>query len=197
MPEDKDLFIFKIKLEDCLILLVLALGVSSTFFSNKDRLGLALILLFAATAMYFIASTYARRQGGGKAVGFTRALNAFVSGLLFTVAPCIFFYHWRYNNIFESLVLIVFMLAGIIRIAAFDNFGARGDAQKFYFIGMPVFWSPVIVAAAYAAGHYFDRELVYAVLDVVLPVFSFLMLLNVEMKFLHKPIAWITKKTGK
>ncbi|HRU40175.1 MAG TPA: hypothetical protein P5511_09875, partial [Candidatus Goldiibacteriota bacterium] len=68
------LLIFELKTEDYLILAVLALGVASTFFSNKEILVPALLLLVLATLMYLFASTYARRAGGGNARGFTRSL---------------------------------------------------------------------------------------------------------------------------
>ena len=149
MAAKKKLFIIDLKLEDYLILCVMALGVVSTFFSNKEILGAALAFLFAATIMYFIASTYARRVGGGDAQGFTRALNSFVSGMLFLVAPCIFFYHWGFNGPFHSGILLVFMLCGIFRISAFNYFGSLKDAHRYYYVGLPVFWSPAVVLVFY------------------------------------------------
>jgi CDP-diacylglycerol--serine O-phosphatidyltransferase len=193
MKKKKHLLIFDLKLEDYLILAVLALGVLSTFYSNKEIMGVALVFLILATVMYLIASTYARRVGGGNAVGFTRALNSFVSGLLFLVAPSIFFYHWGYNGPFQSAVLLVFILCGIFRISAFNYFGSRQDAHKYYYVGMPVFWSPVIVLAAYILGKFIDAGIVHALVSVSFAVFSALMLVNVEIKFLHKPASWIKK----
>jgi phosphatidylserine synthase len=197
MAEKKDIFIVRLKLEDVLILLVFTFGVLSTYFSNRDSLNAALAALFAATILYFIASTYARRKGGGSAIGFTRALNGFVSGLVFLVAPCIFMYHWHYNGIFESFVLFVFMLCGIVRIAAFEYFGTREDYNNYYYTGMPVFWSPVIVTVFYIASHFIGRPVINPVLSAALILFSFLMVLNTEMKFVHKPKAWSVKNENK
>lgn len=193
MTGKKKLLIFELRLEDFLILAVLALGVTSTFFSNKEILTPALIALFSATIMYFIASTYARRIGGGNALGFTRALNSFVSGLVFLVAPCIFFYHWGYNGVYQSVSLLVFMLCGIFRISAFNYFGSRQDAHKFYYVGMPVFWSPALVLVFYTAGKYINPGLTHALLFAAIVIFSVLMLVNVEIKCLHKPMSWIKK----
>jgi phosphatidylserine synthase len=193
MTGKKKLLIFELKLEDCLILCVLALGVTSTFFSNKEILAPALTALFAATVMYLIASTYARRIGGGNALGFTRALNSFVSGLVFLVAPCIFFYHWGYNGVFHSVTLLVFMLCGIFRISAFNYFGSRQDAHKYYYVGMPVFWSPVVVLVVFILEKIAGPGTAYPALSAGLIVFSFLMLLNMDIKYLHKPISWIRK----
>ena len=193
MSGKKKLLILELKLEDYLILCVLALGVVSTFFSNKEILNVALVSLFAATAMYFIASTYARRVGGGNALGFTRALNSFVSGLLFLVAPCIFLYHWGFNGVFHSVVILVFMICGIFRISAFNYFGSRQDAHKYYYVGMPVFWSPVVVLIAFVLGKAFGTVITYPILSVALILFSFLMLLNMDIKYLHKPMSWVKK----
>jgi len=197
MPEKKDLFIVRLKLEDLLILLEFTAGVLSTYCSNRDDLNKALAALIAATVLYFIASTYARRKGGGAATGFTRALNGFVSGLVFLVAPSIFMYHWHYNGIFESVVLFVFMLCGIVRIAAFEYFGTREDCFKYYYTGMPVFWSPLIVAVFYAASNYTGRTAINTALSAILILFSFLMVLNADIKFLHKPKAWVVKNENK
>lgn len=197
MPEKKDLFIVRLKPVDAMILLVFAAGVLSTYNSNRDNLNIALAALFAATFLYFISSTYARRLGGGTAVGFTRSLNAFVSGLVFLVAPAIFMYHWKYNGVPESAVLMVFMLAGIVRIAAFEYFGTREDIYNFYYTGMPVFWAPVIVAVFYGASFLISRPVINIALSAALILFSFLMLLNVEIKFLHKPRSWAVKNENK
>lgn len=190
----KNLLILDLKYEDYLILAVLALGVVSTFYSNKEKLEIALAALFAATAMYFIASTYARRQGGGSAKGFTRALNSFISGMVFLVAPCIFFYHWGYNGAWQSAVLLIFMLCGIFRISAFNYFGSLADAHKYYYVGMPVFWSPAMVLVAFLLGKVINNaDVIHAFLSAALLAFSFLMLLNVDIKYLHKPIEWVKK----
>ena len=195
MKYGKKLFIIELKYEDYLILSVLALGVVSTFFSNKGMLNAALAALFASTLMYFIASTYARRAGGGNAQGFTRALNSFVSGLVFLVAPCIFFYHWGYNGLSHSFFLLVFMLCGIFRISAFNYFGSRKDAHKYYYVGLPVFWSPAVVLVFFAAEKFTGTGLAYPLLSVVITVFSALMLINMDMKYVHKPMSWV--KRGK
>ncbi|HDT15084.1 MAG TPA: hypothetical protein ENN55_02630 [Firmicutes bacterium] len=195
--ESKPFFIVNLTLADIMILMVLAFGTMSTFNSNRENLDLALLFLFAASAMYLIASTYARRAGGGRAKGFTRALNAFVSGLVFLVAPCIFFYHWQYNSNFASGVMLVFILSGILRIAAFDDIGSRGDAAKFYYTGMPVFWSPVIVAVFYLFSFGMGADIINGMLSLTLIIFSFLMLVNRDFKYLHKPIAWSKVKKKK
>jgi len=193
MAGKKKLLIIELKPEDCLVLCVLALGVVSTFFANKGMLIPALAMLFCATIMYFIASTYARRVGGGNAQGFTRALNSFVSGMLFLVAPCIFFYHWGYNGLFNSAFLLVFMICGIFRISAFNYFGSRQDAHKYYYVGLPVFWSPAVVLVFFILEKFTGPAVAYPLLSVTLAVFSFLMLLNLDMKYLHKPISWVKK----
>jgi phosphatidylserine synthase len=197
MAEKKDLFIVRLKFADLLILMVFAIGVLSTYNSNRNQLNAALAALFAATILYFIASTYARHIGGGAAVGFTRALNGFVSGMVFLVAPCIFMYHWHYNGIFESAVLMVFMLAGIVRIAAFEHFGTREDVYEYYYTGMPVFWSPAITAVFYVASKYISRTVIHPALSATLLIFSFLMVLNTDLKFLHKPRSWAAKNENK
>jgi phosphatidylserine synthase len=190
LEKEKNLLILELKLEDLLILCVLALGVVSTFFANKEILNVSLAALFAATAMYFVASTYARRAGGGNAKGFTRALNSFVSGMVFLVAPCIFFYHWGYNGVFHSFFLLVFMLCGIFRISAFNYFGSRKDAHKYYYVGLPVFWSPALVLVFYFAAKLLGPEAAFPLLSAALVLFSFFMLINMDFKFLHKPISW-------
>jgi phosphatidylserine synthase len=190
MTGNKKLLIIELKLEDYLVLCVLAIGVVSTFFANKGMLNVALAALFAATLMYFIASTYARRAGGGNSRGFTRALNSFVSGMLFLVAPCIFFYHWGYNGPFNSVFLLIFMICGIFRISAFNYFGSRKDAHKYYYVGLPVFWSPAVVLLFYVMERFTGTGAAYPLLSVVLAVFSVLMLVNVEFKYLHKPKSW-------
>jgi phosphatidylserine synthase len=193
MKNKKNFLIFELKPEDILILAVLALGVLSTFNANKEIMGAALIFLILATIMYFIASTYARRAGGGNTLGFTRALNSFVSGLVFLVAPCIFFYHWGYNGVWQSVILLVFMLCGIFRISAFNYFGSLADAHKYYYVGMPVFWSPVAVLIAYVLGKYMNMSVVHLLVSAAMLAFSALMLINVEIKWMHKPMAWIKK----
>jgi phosphatidylserine synthase len=193
MTGNKKLLIIELRLEDYLILCVLALGVVSTFFANKGMLKIALAALFAATAMYFIASTYARKAGGGSAKGFTRALNSFISGMVFLVAPCIFFYHWGYNGPSHSVFLLAFMICGIFRISAFDYFGSRQDAHKYYYVGLPVFWSPAVVLVFFVMEKFIGTGAAYPLLSAVLTAFSVLMLVNMEFKYLHKPKSWIRK----
>ena len=106
-------------------------------------------------------------------------------------------YHWHYNGVTESAVLLIFMTAGIIRIAAFEYFGTREDVYKYYYVGMPVFWSPAIVAVFYAASFYMGRAMIHPALSITLLLFAFLMLLNTDLKFLHKPRSWSDKNENK
>ncbi|MFW6210719.1 MAG: hypothetical protein ACOC4H_01220, partial [bacterium] len=132
----------------------------------------------------------------GKMKGFTRALKAFVSGMVFLVAPCIFFYHWQYNSNLASGVMLFFVLCGILRIAAFDDLASRSGTGGAYYRGMPVFWSPVLVAVFYLLSFGEGSDIINGMLSLSLIIFSFLMLVNRDLKLLHNPAVWL-KKTKK
>jgi len=196
MAEKKDFFIVRPGPADLPILAVFILGLSSAFFSNRSSLNMALIMLVAAMVLYYISGIFIKSRNG-YASGFTRALDSFIIGLVFLASPCIFMYHWQYNGVLETIVLTVFMISGILRIAFFGDSGEGRECSRYDRIGMPVFWSPVIPAAAYLAANYVSRAIINIALSIMFLLFSSLMLLNTEIKFLYIPLISPSKKTHK
>lgn len=194
MTKRKNILIVKLNPEDLLLLTVLAIGIVSTYNSNKNNLNIAITALNAAMLFYFFTCRYIRKISGGSAPEFTRTLNDFVSGLVFLVGPAIFMYHWNYNGIFESAALLCFIISGIFRTAALTYHNSGKERLKYAQVGMPLFWTPFFLAIFYIASNVIPRPFIDPALSVGLILYSFLMVANVEMKFFHNPFGYFRKK---
>lgn len=117
MPESVR-FSTLIKAPDLITLLSLAFGVSSIFFASNQNFMIA--ALFLAAAFIFdgidgLMANLIKRKGR-----FGSELDSLADAISFGAAPGLFGYFLGLKDFSSSLLLIIFILASILRLARFN-----------------------------------------------------------------------------
>jgi CDP-diacylglycerol---serine O-phosphatidyltransferase len=185
-------FLIELRRADYFLLAALAGGVISAFFSNQEKLSLALAFLLLAMMVSFMAEKEAHRRE--EVHRFTAMLEGLVKAMIFLVAPGIFLYHWQFRGPFEEAMIILFILSGILRISATQHLNNAGHFEiKGRDRGMPVYAPSFLIIFFYLISPYISLRILNPVFAVSLGVFSVLMLTNLKMPFLHaiRRTSWV------
>ncbi len=175
---DKNRFIVQLNWVDYLTLSGVLWSSLSIALSLSGHFAFALSLLFVAMLVDAFDGILARKYGLEREFG--RYLDSFVDVLDYLVAPAIFLYCWGFSGILDSMILMFFVICGIIRLSVFNQVGNLKEANndKLSYWGMPVFWSIFIIAAAYLLALLVNQVIVFALLAVILVIYSILMIYN-------------------
>ncbi len=177
-------FLVELRRADWYLLGALAFGVVSAFFSNQEKLSLALGFLLLAIMVSFMAEKEAHRRE--EVHRFTAMLEGLVKAMIFLVAPGIFLYHWHFRGPLEEAMIILFILSGILRISATQHLNNAGHFETTgRDRGMPVFAPSFLIIFFYLISPYISIKILNPVFAVSLGAFSILMLTNLKMPFLH------------
>lgn len=133
----------------------------------------AVSLLFLAMIADAVDGMLARKWGLER--NFGRYLDGFMDVLIYLVTPALVMYQWGFNGIYGAFI-IAFVAAGCTRLAVFNEIGNIEEEGSLSYLGMPVFWSVLILAVSMISSLLIPIELSRVLLAIALSVFSFLMI---------------------
>ena len=142
----------------------------------KGLFTLAIAMLFLSMLIDALDGMLARKFKLER--DFGRYLDSFSDVLQYLVAPALLLYQWGFNNLIYTALLILFVIAGIIRLSIFNAIGNIKDDNNLHYLGMPVFWATFIISGAYLLSFELSRSLVFLLLSVALILYSIAMIYN-------------------
>ena len=145
-----------VKLPDFITLSCIACGMLSIFLASQQYFTWAAILLIAAAISDWLDGQVAaliRRKGR-----FGAELDSLADAVNFAVAPALFGYFLGLKEVFSMVVLILFTIASIARLARFNVIPKTTD----YFIGLPTTYNSYALALLYFIISHTDLPWIYA-----------------------------------
>jgi CDP-diacylglycerol--serine O-phosphatidyltransferase len=155
-----------LNLQDLCTLLNAACGVLATFCAIGGQFFWAVLLLLGAVVCDYLDGKIGRWLGTPHAFG--RELDSLADVVGFGVAPAVFAYTYAAPHGWRTLVLVLFVLCGILRLARFNVVNLSGE-----YIGMPITWNGVIVPLSYFFGlptKYYDIIFMLSSLLMISPL---------------------------
>ena len=140
-------WIIRLNRVDLITLSSVPLTLLALFFTLQQELLTALALLFLAMTADALDGLLARRWGLTREFG--RYLDGFMDVLIYLVSPALILLQWGFDGAY-AVALVTMVAAGCIRLSVFNQTGniedaSKGSARPAY-LGMPVFWSLLIIA---------------------------------------------------
>ncbi|OUS04679.1 hypothetical protein A9Q81_06035 [Gammaproteobacteria bacterium 42_54_T18] len=169
-------FIVQLNLVDLVTLTGVLLIAGVIALTLAEQFEYALGLLYLALLADGIDGPLARKYGTTREFG--RYLDGFVDVFDYLVAPTLFLYVWGFDAWYQCLIMVLFVICGIIRLAVFNEEGNIEDEGGLGYLGMPVFWSSLCLGLVYLISFVIGKTAVFWLLTVVLPVYSVLMVYN-------------------
>lgn len=166
-------FIVSLNRVDCITLTSVFTTYLAALFALEGKIYFAMSLLFLAMIADAIDGMLARKLGIER--NFGRYLDGFMDVLIYLVTPSIVMYQWGFDG-WYGLFVMLFTAAGCVRLAVFNEIGNIEEDGGLSYLGMPVFWSILILASAMISGLIIPIEVSHALLAVALSLFSFLMI---------------------
>ncbi len=173
--QSSSLFIIKLTAVDWLTLssvvtTCLAVGLSLSGFYL-----LATSLLFIAMCADAFDGILARKYGLER--NFGRYLDGFMDVLIYLVSPALIWYQMGFDGLY-SLCLVIMIACGCIRLSVFNDIGNIQESNGLSYLGMPVFWSVIILGVSQCLLQVLSSTTVYQLLAIALTIFSVFMLLR-------------------
>ena len=181
----KKLFIISLNRVDCLTLSGIVVSLIAMGVALKGYFTLTLGLLFLTMLFDAFDGILARKFGLTRPFG--RYLDGFADVLAYLVGPACVLYLWGFNNVFYSIVLIVFISSGIIRLSVFNEVGNIEEDDGKKYLGLPVFWATFVIGAAYLLGFILPIWLLFPILAIVLIAYSIAMVHNTTYTKITNP----------
>ena len=103
-------------------------------------------------------------------------LDSFMDTFMYLVVPALLLYQWGMQGV-HGVPLVLMMGCGAIRLSVFNQIGniSNEQGQRAY-LGMPVFWSPFIVAGVLFLDIGLPTSVVRLIADLAITLFSLCML---------------------
>jgi CDP-diacylglycerol---serine O-phosphatidyltransferase len=130
-----------IRLPDVISLCNGVCGMVSIIFSITDNPVYAALFIMLAGFMDYLDGKVARRLSLTSEFG--KQLDSLCDLCSFIIAPIVFAYNTVEIQNWQFLVLILYIVAGLLRLARFNITGTLSDGK--YFEGMPVPFSIIII----------------------------------------------------
>ncbi len=186
------LVIIRLNPVDFLTLFGVFLSGAAIAMMLAQQLEYAISLLYLAVITDAFDGVLARKYGLTR--DFGRYLDGFVDAIDYLIAPAIFLYVWGFDTWWQSLLLYVFVCCGFIRLSVFNEIGnIKSEDNGLSYLGAPVFWSVLVLGPVYLLSMLLGEAIVFYLLAVAVPVFSFLMLHNGPyMKFKNPKIMLVS-----
>ena len=170
-------FIIALNRVDCLTLSGVLLSFLSMSYMLAGKMEFALGVLYIAVIADAFDGILARKLGLVR--DFGRYLDGFVDTLDYLVAPTLFLYLLGFNGVWQSLILIIFVCCGFIRLSVFNEVGNIEDENDgLSYLGAPVFWSTLVLGPIYCLSLLFGKPVLLGILMLLIPAFSLMMLHN-------------------
>ena len=140
----------------------------------KGYFSFGLSVLYLAMTIDWLDGFLARRFGTAR--DFGRYLDSFVDVLDYLIAPSLFLYLWGFNHWLQSLILLLFIMSGIVRLSVFNEIGnVKNEEGDSSYLGMPVYYSLFYVAGAFILHWLVPKEALFPFLSLLFTVSSVLM----------------------
>lgn len=184
-------FIVRLNVVDFVTLLGVLLSCISIALMLNGKLELSLGILYLAVVTDAFDGVLARRLKLER--DFGRYLDGFVDTLDYLVAPALFVFLWGFDQWYQGLLLIVFIMCGFIRLSVFNQVGnISGADHRLSYWGAPVFWSTLALGPIFIAQEFVSKELLFHLLTLLLPLFSVAMLHNGRYYKFKNPLVMLT-----
>jgi CDP-diacylglycerol--serine O-phosphatidyltransferase len=134
-----------LSVQDVFTLLNAACGVLAVFGAIRGHFGWAVLGLLSAMVCDYLDGTIGRWLGTPHAFG--KELDSLADIVSFGVAPAVFAYTYAAPPGWLTVVLVLFVVCGILRLARFNVVNLAGE-----YIGMPISWNGLLVPLCYAVG---------------------------------------------
>lgn len=184
-------FIVQLNVVDFVSLSGVLLSCISIALMLNGKLELSLGVLYLAVITDAFDGVLARRLKLER--DFGRYLDGFVDTLDYLVAPALFVFLWGFNQWYQGLLLIVFIMCGFIRLSVFNQVGnISGADHRLSYWGAPVFWSTLALGPIFIAQGFVSKELLFHLLTLTVPLFSVAMLHNGRYYKFKNPLVMLT-----
>lgn len=184
-------FIVRLNVVDYVTLSGVLLSCISIALMLNGKPELSLGILYLAVIADAFDGVLARRLKLER--DFGRYLDGFVDTLDYLVAPALFVFLWGFDQWYQGLLLIVFIMCGFIRLSVFNQVGnISGADHRLSYWGAPVFWSTLALGPIFIAQGLVGKELLFHLLALILPLFSVAMLHNGRYYKFKNPLVMLT-----
>ncbi|MGK5093260.1 CDP-alcohol phosphatidyltransferase family protein [Deltaproteobacteria bacterium TL4] len=168
------MFITKLNWVDYITLSGVFFVCASVALVLKGYFAFALSLLCLAMSVDWIDGFLARRFEIAR--DFGRYLDSFVDVLDYLVAPSLFLYLWGFDQGYQCLILVLFIMSGIIRLSVFNEIGnVKNDEGDASYLGMPVYYSLFFLSGAFILHWIIPKETLFPLIALLFAVSSGLM----------------------
>jgi CDP-diacylglycerol--serine O-phosphatidyltransferase len=130
--------------QDLFSLLNAAFGLLCTFLSIRGHFSLAVLCLPLSVVCDYLDGKIGRWLGTPHAFG--KELDSLSDVVGFGMAPAVFAYAYAAQEVWLTLVLVIFVLCGILRLARFNVVNLQSE-----YIGMPITMNGLMVPLIYWA----------------------------------------------
>ncbi|NRA23400.1 MAG: CDP-archaeol synthase [Oleispira sp.] len=178
-------FIIKLNRVDLITLSSVLTTFIAMMFAMEGHLYFSMALLFLAMTADALDGMLARKWGLEREFG--RYLDGFMDVLIYLVVPSVIMLQWQFNG-YWSVFILLMIACGSIRLSVFNQVGNTEDSAeaesegegkvKLGYLGMPVFWSVFILAAAMLLEKIIGLVAAHNILAIALTGFSFYMVVN-------------------
>jgi len=169
-------FIIRLNWVDCITLSGFALANIAIYYAVNHSIDFALAYLFLAVLADAFDGVFARKFNLER--DFGRYLDSFVDCSIYLAVPCVIWHQLGYASTLALGSMLIFLCAGIIRLAVFNDIGNLKENSQLSYLGLPVFWSAFIVAIYYSLSSIISAPILNLLLTTTLLVYALLMLRN-------------------
>ncbi|MCP4131573.1 MAG: CDP-archaeol synthase [bacterium] len=173
----KNIFIIRPNIVDCMTLSGLFFASWAAVLAIAGKFAFSLSLLYVAMLADAFDGFMARKYGTERSFG--RYLDGFVDVYDYLVVPSIFLYCWGFSTWYYSIILVIFMMCGVIRLSVFNDVGnIKDEDDGLSYWGMPVFWSTFFIGGAYILSWTIEKAYLFPFIAALFAVFGVLMVYN-------------------
>ena len=134
-----------LSVQDLFTLLNAAGGVLAAFCAIRGQFSLAVLFMLSSVVWDYLDGKIGRWLGTPHQFG--KELDSLADIVGFGIAPAVFAYTYATPHGWRTIVLVLFVLCGILRLARFNVVNLTGE-----YIGMPITWNGLLVPLCYFGG---------------------------------------------
>ena len=170
-------FIVTLNPVDWLTVSGIVLSLCAAALVLAEQFSFALSVLFISMLVDALDGVLARKFKLER--DFGRYLDGFVDVFDYLAVPSLFLYQWGFNTWYYSLVLVVFIVAGVVRLSVFNEIGnVKDETSGLSYLGMPVFWSVLFLGFIYIIDWFFTHGVIFPYVAALFLLFAFFMVYN-------------------
>lgn len=160
---------------DVLTLGSLLLACLGLLAALRGWLSLASALMLLALFADMLDGALARRTLREREFG--RYLDSLCDIVTYLLLPMFVLYQFGMQDLLSLIALFAYVVGGVLRLANFNTVGVVVDGEGMYYLGLPVFWSHLLVVLAFPLWRSWGTPVRYLIAAVLLAM-SVLMIRN-------------------